>query len=294
MTLIQLRHLISLAETGSYTRSAELLCLTQPALSRSVQALEKELGQKLFDRVGRRSELTPYGRDIAQRARQLVYDVDDLAGSGRRMSAGKTGAIRIGLGSGPGAVLSVPLMKTMATRYPTTRLEIARGDIGLLAQALRDRRLDALVIDARSLAPAPDLRVSSLLEMRGAFVCRPDHPLTRWKGPLRFAALRQYPIASTPLSDEVARMLVERYGPQAHPAECVTLRCEEIPALVAVARQSDAVVLTVRAAAPELVELDVRPGMTINARFGLVTLAGRAEAPALPIVRQLVEQLLHD
>ena len=55
MTLVQLRHLISLAQSGSFTRSAEALFLTQPALSRSIRALEEELGQPLFDRLGRRS-----------------------------------------------------------------------------------------------------------------------------------------------------------------------------------------------------------------------------------------------
>lgn len=294
MTLVQLRHLLSLAETGSFTRSAEAMFITQPALSRSVQALERELGQPLFDRVGRRSELTPFGREVVQRAKQLVFEADELSASGRLMVTGKAGVIRVGLGSGPGALLMTPLLKTMATRYPGTRLDIARGDTTMLAQHLRDRRLDALVIDARSLVPAPDLRVDTLVEMRGAFLCRPDHPLTRWKGTLKFAALRQFPIASTPLSDEVARTMVERYGPQAHPGDCVTLQCEEIAALVDVARHSDAVVLTVRAAAPALVELDVRPALNISARFGLVTLAGRAPAPALPLVRRLVEQLMHD
>ncbi|WP_157991659.1 LysR family transcriptional regulator, partial [Caldimonas tepidiphila] len=72
MTLVQLRHLISLAESGSFSRSAEALCLTQPALSRSILALEQELGQPLFDRIGRRSELTPFGREALARARQLV------------------------------------------------------------------------------------------------------------------------------------------------------------------------------------------------------------------------------
>jgi hypothetical protein len=125
-------------------------------------------------------------------------------------------------------------------------------------------------------------------------MCRPGHPLTRASGTLRFAAVQQFPIACTPLSDEVARELVERYGPQAHPAECVTLRCEEIQSLVEVTRSSDAVLLAIRAAAPDLVELPVRPAMRSAARFGLVTLAGRAEAPALGILRSLAEELLHD
>lgn len=294
MTLVQLRHLIALAESGSFTQSAEALCITQPALSRSVQALESELGQPLFDRTGRRSELTPFGREVVQRARQLVFDADELAASGRQMSAGQAGAVRLGLGSGPSAILAAPLLHTVATRHPGLRLDVVRGPVEHLTQALRDRQLDALVIDVRSLAPAPDLRVTAVTELRGAFLCRPDHPLTRWKRVLRFAALQQYPIASTPLSDEVARVLVERYGRAAHPASCVTLCCEDIPALVEVARNSDAVVLTIRAAAPGFVELPVEPALEATARFGVVTLAGRSEAPAMPLVRKLVQEHLHD
>jgi hypothetical protein len=88
--------------------------------------------------------------------------------------------------------------------------------------------------------------------------------------------------------------LVERYGPQAHPSACVTLRCEEIPSLVDVVRHSDAILIAIRAAAPDLVELVLKPVVGVTARFGIVTLAGRAEAPTLPIVRKLVEQLMHD
>jgi DNA-binding transcriptional LysR family regulator len=294
MTLVQLRHLISLAQSGSFTKSAEALFLTQPALSRSIRALEDELGQPLFDRVGRRSVLTPFGVDALQRARQLVFDADDLAGSGKQMRDGRAGRVRIGLGSGPGAMLMTPLLKTMATSHPTVHLDIARGHTDVLIRRLRERELDALVVDARSLTPAPDLRVASLVEMRGAFMVRADHPLTRWKGPLRFDALRQFPIASTPLSDEVARILVERYGPAAHPTECVTLRCEEIASLVEVVRDSDAVLIAIRAATPDLVELVLKPAMNATARFGIVTLARRAEPPGLPIVRKLVAQFMRD
>jgi len=294
MTLVQLRHLISLAQTGSFTRSAQALFLTQPALSRSIRALEEEFGQPLFDRVGRRSVLTPFGADAVQRARQLVFDADELEGSGRRMREARSGTVRLGLGSGPGAMLMTPLLKTMAKSHPAIHVEVARGATDVLIRRLRDRELDALVVDARSLSPAVDIRVTNLVEMRGAFMVRKGHPLTRWKGVLRFDALRQFPIASTPLSDEVARTLVERYGPAAHPSECVTLRCEEIPSLVEVVRHSDAVLIAIRTAAPDLVELVLKPAMNATARFGIVTLARRAEPPALPIVRKLIAQVMHD
>lgn len=164
----------------------------------------------------------------------------------------------------------------------------------VLVAALRERELDALVVDARALAPAPDLEVSNLVEMRGAFMVREDHPLTRWKGAIRFDAVRRFPIASTPLSDEVARTLVERYGALAHPSTCVTLRCDEIPSLIEVVRDSDAMPIAIRAAAPGLVELTLKPALNATARFGVVTLARRAEPPALPIVRKLVAQLMSD
>ena len=130
--------------------------------------------------------------------------------------------------------------------------------------------------------------------MRGTFMARPAHPLARRRRALGFKDLLPFPIASTPMSDEVARVLVERYGPEAHPQACVTLRCEELPSLVDVARHSDTVLLAIRAAAPDLVELDVRPPLAATARFGLVTLARRSEPPGLGQMQALMEKLLWD
>lgn len=294
MTLVQLRHLIALAETGSFSRAAQAQFLTQPALSRSIRALEDELGMPLFDRVGRRIELTAFGRATLERARLLVTDAEELQGSGRRSREGERGVLRIGMGSGPGAMLMTPLLMTIALEHPQVHVEIARGGTELLVQSLRARALDGLVVDARSLKPAPDLRTDLQFEMRGAFMVRRGHPLTRLRGGVRFDDASRYPIASTPLSDEVARILIARYGPQAHPQQCVTLRCEELASLVDVAEHSDAVVLAIRAAAPTLVELAMRPALDATARLGLVTLARRSEAPLLTIVRELMKERLRD
>lgn len=294
MTLVQLRHLISLAQTGSFSRSAAALFLTQPALSRSIRALEAELGQPLFDRIGRRSELTPFGRDAVERARELVLAADELRGSGRLAHDGQEGLLRIGMGSGPGAMLMTPLLLKVARERPRLRVEIARAGTELLVQALRERALDALVVDARSLRPAPDLDTQSLHDMRGAFLVRRGHPLARRRPGPGFDEVLRYPIASTPLSDEVARILVERYGPRAHPGQFVSLRCEEIPSLVEVARHSDTVLLAIRAAAPDLVELKMQPALAATARFGLVTLRRRSAPPGLALVRELMARLLAD
>jgi DNA-binding transcriptional LysR family regulator len=294
MTLVQLRHFISLARTASFSRSAAAVHLTQPALSRSIRALEAELGQPLFDRIGRTSELTPFGRLALERARELVLAADDLRERARSSGDGEEGVLRIGLGSGPGAMLMTPLLLQMAQQRPRVQLSITRANTELLVQALRDRALDALVVDARSLRPAPDLEARFVHEMAGAFMVRRGHPLTKRRTPIGFDELRRFPIAATPLSDEVARVLVDRYGPAAHPELCVTLRCDEIPSLVNVARHSDTVLLAIRAAAPDFVELRLAPPLAATARFGLVTLRHRTAAPGLDVVRALMSERFAD
>ncbi len=293
MTLVQLRHLIELAATASFSQSAIKLHLTQPALSRSIKALEDELGQPLFDRVGRKNEITAFGLHIVQRARVLVDEANELRQTSVQLQKGEIGQFRIGMGSGPGAMLMTPLLMLMATHHPRAHIDVSRGNTALLVQALRERFLDALVLDIRSLAPSVDLKVEEIHEMAGAFMCRPGHPLAK-KRRVPFAMLRDYPVASTPLSDEVARILVERFGPQAHPDQLVNLRSEEISSLLDVARTSDAVVLAIRAAAPDLVELPIAPALQAKARFGLVTVASRSEPPLLDKVRTLMREILRD
>ena len=293
MTLVQLRHLIELASNGSFSQSAIKLHLTQPALSRSIKALEDELGQSLFDRIGRKNEITAFGSHIVQRARVLVDEANELRQTSAQLQKGEIGQFRIGMGSGPGAMLMTPLLMLMATDYPQAHIDISRGSTVLLVQALRERFLDALILDIRSLQPAVDLKVEALQEMAGAFMCRPGHPLAKMSS-VPFALLRDYPVASTPLSDEVARILVERFGPQAHPDQLVNLRSEEISSLLDVARMSDAVVLAIRASAPDLVELPIAPPLNAKARFGLVTIASRTEPPLLDKVRALMREILKD
>jgi DNA-binding transcriptional LysR family regulator len=292
MTLVQLRHLIALADQASFSKAAQAAHISQPALSRSIRALEDELSLPLVDRIGRRVELTVHGRDTLERARQIVFDADELRARGQRVKAQAAGSLRIGMGSGPGAMLMTALLHKVCTDHAGLRLDITRSGTDLLVQSLRAKALDGLVVDARSLKPAPDLRAEFVHEMRGAFMVRRGHPLARRRRALPFEALRAHPIASTPLSDEVARLLVERYGPQAHPEACVGLRCDELSSLVELARSSDAVLLAIRAAAPDLVELKLAPPLDATARFGLVTLARRTESPALALVRGLMRQRL--
>jgi DNA-binding transcriptional LysR family regulator len=286
MTLVQLRHFVVLAEQGAFVQASKALYLTQPALTRSIQALEDELGGRLFDRLGRRIALTPFGHEVLQRARRLVADADALKQTGKGLHAGLIGSLRVGLSSGPGALLSSPLMLHMAEHHPRLQLQISRGNTGVLIDALREQVLDAAVVDVRSVRPSADLQIALTFELAAGFLVRPDHPLAQRGEPVSIDDVLAYPVASTPLSDEVARLLIGRYGPRANPDDMVTLRSDETLNIVEVARRSHAIVLTAEAAAEGLVRLDLAPPLDATARFGLVTLAQRQEAPALRILRE--------
>jgi len=299
MNLRQLDHLVALAESGSFTRAAARLHLTQSALSRSVQALEDELGAPLVDRIGKRSELTPLGRAVLERARRIGLEAGEIRRGAELLRQGDSGTIRVGLGSGPGGLLMTPLLAHVATLHPRVRVSIARGATELQLQQLRARELDALVIDARRLAPAPDLVIEPAIELRAGFICRRGHPLARRAG-VSFDALMRYPVATTPLSDEVARVLVARYGPQAEPARMAALVCDDVGNLLDAVAQSDAVFLgavaTARAAidAGRLVELRMTPPLDSCARYAYVRLAGRTEAPVMQVLRRFAAERMHD
>ena len=302
MNLRHLEHWLALAETGSFSRAAEKLHITQSALSRSIQALEEELGGPLVDRIGKRNELTPLGRSVLERAQRIVHEAAELKLGAAVLQEGGLGSLRVGLGSGAGAMLMTPWLVHMGRHFPTVQVAITRGPAELQLQQLRDRQLDVLVVDVRRVVPAADLLLGPVYDVPAGLVCRAGHPLlARRPKQVPFEALLQYPIASTPLSDEVARMLVARYGPLGDPARMTTLQCEEISSLIDTVRQTDAVYLGILGAARqelargELVVLPVTPALHSGARLGMVTLAGRTELPVMAEFRRFVaEQLAPD
>jgi len=298
MNIKQLEHLLALADTGSFSRAAEKLFLTQSALSRSIQSLEVDLGAKVLDRIGKRNELTPLGHDVVSRARHIVRETAELRESVKLLQDGGRGSISVGLGSGPAALLMMPLMCAASTRQGM-RVAVTQGPVELQILQLRSRQLDAMVVDMRRVIPATDLNIESLAELRAGLVVRAAHPLAAQKS-VTLADVLRYPVASTPLSDEVARILVDQFGPQANPSEMVTLRCDDVASLVQTAAHTDAVFLGVIAAARSgladgsLVELALHPALRATARFAYVTLAGRTQASAMANFREFVREHLRD
>src|SRR5712671_3403522 len=79
MEIHQLRYFVAVAETGNFTRAAERSNVSQPALSQQIINLEREVGHKLFHRLGRKAVLTEAGGAFLERARRILFEVENAA-----------------------------------------------------------------------------------------------------------------------------------------------------------------------------------------------------------------------
>src|SRR6266566_4910552 len=96
MNLRHLRTFVAVADAGGVRRAAIRVSLSQPATSRQLHALEAELGVPLFDRIGRRLQLTSEGEDLLQRSRRLLSDAEAIGDRARALTSGQTGVLRVG------------------------------------------------------------------------------------------------------------------------------------------------------------------------------------------------------
>ena len=138
VTIRQLRYFNALAQTGHFGQAAELCAVSQPALSMQIKELESELGAPLVERRPSGAQLTPLGREIAQRANEiliLTQGLSDLAESRARVLSG---------------ALSLGVIPTIAPYLlPATLNEIRRSypDLDL---RIRETRTETLVADLLS------------------------------------------------------------------------------------------------------------------------------------------------
>lgn len=96
MELRHLRYFVSVADALNVSRAAERLHISQPAVSRQIRDLERDLGVRLFDRVGRRIRLTADGEDLLRRSREVLAHADSLHERARALTRGVGGILRVG------------------------------------------------------------------------------------------------------------------------------------------------------------------------------------------------------
>lgn len=142
MELRQLRYFVAVAEELNFGRAAGRVRVAQPALSKQVMSLERELGARLLDRRGRRIELTEAGRVFLGRARAILEGVEEAGEATARAGRGESGRLTVGF-TGMALYGAAPrVVKAFGERYPGVDLALREMRTPDMAKALRDRRVD--------------------------------------------------------------------------------------------------------------------------------------------------------
>lgn len=144
--LKQLKAFSTLAEFGSFSRSAGVLGVAQPVLSRQIKALEQELGVELFYRNGRGTVLTEAGKVLNQYAKEVVDTVDRAASEVAALRSSPRGTIVIGLPPSVGIVLTVPLVQHFREAFPLISLRVMEGFSGHVLEWLLTGKIDVAVL----------------------------------------------------------------------------------------------------------------------------------------------------
>lgn len=144
--LKQLKAFSTLAEFGSFSRSAGVLGVAQPVLSRQIKALEQELGVELLYRNGRGTVLTEAGKILNLYAKDLVETVDRAASEVMALKSSPRGTIVIGLPPSVGIVLTVPLVQHFREAFPLISLRVIEGFSGHVLEWLLTGKIDVAVL----------------------------------------------------------------------------------------------------------------------------------------------------
>ena len=146
MNLRDLRYLIALADLRHFGRAAEACHVSQPTLSTQVRKLEEELGVALVERAPRQVMLTAAGRDIVERARRVLADVEQMRETARRAADPEAGTVRLGIFPTLGPYLLPHVVPGVRARFPRLELLLVEEKTELLLAMLRDGRLDAALL----------------------------------------------------------------------------------------------------------------------------------------------------
>jgi len=138
MNLRHLRAFATIVDAGGFARAAVRLHLSQPALSRQIHALEDDLGVPLFDRIGRRIQLTPQGEDLLRRSRRLLAEAESLSERARELKSGETGILRVGATPQVIENLLAPFLIKYRSRHPGVEVHVVEdGGARLLGRLER-------------------------------------------------------------------------------------------------------------------------------------------------------------
>lgn len=166
MELRHLRYFIAVAEELHFGRAAQVLGISQPPLSQQIQALEQQLGARLFERTNRRVELSEAGRLFLQEARLVLAQVDKAADVARRAQLGELGELKIGFTSSAPFNSTIPqAIFSFRQRFPAVHLNLREMSSTMVADALVDESIEVGIM--RPLGLPDSLSVVELMRAIG-------------------------------------------------------------------------------------------------------------------------------
>jgi LysR family hydrogen peroxide-inducible transcriptional activator len=146
LNLRDLKYLVALAEHRHFGRAAAASFVSQPTLSTQIRKLEEELGVALVERAPRKVMLTPVGREIVERARKVLSDVDQMGEIARRSQDPEAGTIRLGMFPTLGPYLLPHVLPDLRERFPRLEMLLVEEKTDALLTRLREGRLDAALL----------------------------------------------------------------------------------------------------------------------------------------------------
>jgi DNA-binding transcriptional LysR family regulator len=177
MDLRHLQSFLTVADLLNFTRAADALGYAQSSITGQIRALEEEIGQPLFERLGKRVALTEAGRRLRPYAAQML----SLAREAAQVSAEADsfrGALSIGAAESHCVFRLPAVLRTFRLRYPQVQVQLHAGGCSALRKGLRSGALDlALLMDSPQAEEPSDLVVRNLIAERISVVVYPWHPL---------------------------------------------------------------------------------------------------------------------
>ena len=300
---VKLRHIrafLDIAAEGGLTAVARAQGITQPALSRSIQALEAGVGAPVLERNRGAIQPTDVGQLLLTHARLLDTVTRDLERDIALTQGLELGELRIGVGPYGGSALVGPPIGQLNRAHPGLRLKTVLAPWQELPDRARARDVDLIVVELSQVQQMEDFAVQGLTEHAMVLVCQPGHPLTRMAAPTLADAF-SYPVAGPSLTPAFTAVLQDLLPAdlraQQRKRGLLAVECDLSGMLKDVLRNSHAISLmpafmvAAEVAAGQLVCLPaLEPGLRV--RFGCAWLKVRTLSPVAARFMELLAE--HD
>jgi LysR family transcriptional regulator, cyn operon transcriptional activator len=295
MLLRHIRYLTAVVDHGSFTKAAQMLHVSQPALSQQIKELEDRLGAQLLDRSGRQVRPTDRGAVYLRYVRRIQEELDEAARAVRDVEDLSVGSLRLGVTLSVANYLIGPLVQRFRSRYPGISLSIrVASQQEEIEPALRNDELD-LGIGFGDL-PVEDIEAIPLHNERLALIAGAG------RLPARKAIVTADELLATPLAlldtSFSIRRTVDRYFARMGKRPDIVIEANSITVLTEIVRQTDvATILPANVAGAGLSvatfkpELELRPAALLQRRNAYRSAAVRAfVAMALEVTASFVEK----